>query len=478
MQFVVLFGPQAGAHVTLHSGEYVVGSGEDDDVVVMGRGVTDAHFRFEIDDAAGRLTIGACAKPVFAEGARELSENDEIELPQKFWLGDVVVGIGALDTRWEEPKFSQSPHAATAINQSMPSSAHRQEHQETGTGASPSVAVIDGDGPDSQFSDHDAGLDDVPETAQPTDRLSGKRKSSRSAIVIPIVVTTIAVIGGLLTVFLAGDDQSTAMAVDGRTQVAAEQQEKLQEIDGLFAGISDVSDLKVEMVNGVPTVVGFAPSRQTVDMITNAVYGIDPGARIAVIADSDLEQHAKSVLSGRDAGVDTVEDGIVYLKGVVSDPGAKEQLIAFVQEEVVDAAAVDGGKIYEIRELVEQFGDQLKQQGISRISLRSLRDEIIISGHLDWQKLGTWENLLAEWNNEYGLKYRAAQPVILDGDDMPFELVAAVGGDNGFLFLSGQNKVHVGGEVAPGFTLKSVTDGAVVLERNGSEYMIDIRETE
>ena len=73
---------------------------------------------------------------------------------------------------------------------------------------------------------------------------------------------------------------------------------------------------------------------------------------------------------------------------------------------------------------------------------------------------------------------RYAQPVVLDGGNVPFELIAAVGGDNGFLLLSGQQKVHVGGEVAPGFTLRSVSDGALVLQRKDSEYMIDIRETE
>tara|TARA_B100000674_G_scaffold492985_2_gene514225 strand:- start:9065 stop:10498 length:1434 start_codon:yes stop_codon:yes gene_type:complete len=477
VQFVVLFGPQAGAHVTLHSGDYVVGCGEEDDVVVMGRGVANAHFRFAIDEAAGRLKVLKCEKTVFSEGAHALSENDEIALPQKFWIGDVVIGIGGLETRWDEPKFEESPHAvdrSVVSDDANKPSDNGAEALEGGAGDKTSLLGQGGltDDATGATGEADAATDEAVAISDD----GRKRKSSRSVMLIPIVVTTVAVIGGLLMVFIAGDDESIATPAPGQVMVPG--QEEFSEITTLLAGISEVSDLKATLIDGIPHVAGYAPTTQTVEMISTAVYGIAPEARIDVIADSELEKRAASVLSGRGVKVDKVEDGVVYVSSVVSDPGAKEQLVAFVQEEVVGAAGVDAEKIYEIRELIDVFGDQLKRQGISQISLRNLRDEIIVSGRLEWSKLNDWEDLLAQWTDEYGLNFRDARPVVLDGDNMPFELVAAVGGDNGFLLLSGQEKVHIGGEVAPGFTLKSVTDGALVLQRHDSEYMIDIRETE
>lgn len=472
MQFVVLFGPQAGANVTLYSGGYTIGCGEDDDVVVMGRGVVDAHFRFEIDETTGRLTVGECAKTVFSEGANALLEGDEIRLSQKFWIGNVVIGIGDLETRWDEPKFEDSPYA---VDPSIGAADLGQASLRRATSQEPA---------DDPSSHNALNLDtDLSNAAGPvsgeisdTNPLGQKRKSSRSAILIPIIVTTVAVLGGLGIVLVAGNDESPAMTDQGQILVSG--QEEFAEIKALLAGISGVSDVKATLIDGVPHVVGFAPTTQTIDMISTAILGIAPDAKISVIADSELEKRAVSVLSGRDVKVSKVEDGIVYVRSVVSDPGAKEQLVAFVKEELAGAAGVNAKEIYDIRELIDVFGDQLRRHGISRVSLRSLRDEVIVSGRIQWSQLDALEDLMSGWKNEYGLTFREANPVVLDGNNVPFDLVAAVGGDNGFVLLSGQKKVHVGGEVATGFTLKSVADGALVIARNGSDYMIDIRETE
>lgn len=481
MQFVVLFGPQAGAHVTLYSGSYVVGSGEDEDVVVMGRGVAEAHFRFELDAETGQLTVGACSSDVFAEGARSLAPGDQINLPQKFWLSDVVIGIGDLETRWDEPQFAQSPHAANAkMSQTVSSSAEgdqvissapkNADNKDSVTGSSRHVVAHDGD--DAANADSFASV--VGE--HPRAEASSPTRTWKPGFVIPISIVAVAVIIGLLTVLFVDDEQTSVMPGPSAGVVEAEKQ--FGEIEGLLTGIADVSDVKASLVNGEVNVTGYAPTPQTIKMISDAVLSVAPDAQINVIADSDLEQKAASILARRDAKVNKVEDGVVYVEGVVSDPGAREQLVAFAQEELTDAAAIDAEKVYEIRELIDVFGDQLKQQGLSRISLRSLRDEIIVSGRLRWAQLGAWESLLSKWTAEYGLKFRDASPLVLDGDDMPFELVAAVGGENGFLFLSGQNKVHVGGEVAPGYILKSVADGALVITHAARDYMIDIREAE
>ena len=477
VQFVVLFGPQAGAHVTLHTGEYVVGCGEEDDVVVMGRGVANAHFRFVINEAEGRLKVLKCEKNVFAEGANQLSEDDEIVLPHKFWIGDVVIGIGRLETRWDEPKFEESPHA---LDRTVVST---NANKPAGDGLTVSE---EGDGAETLSdqgvrTDDAVGVSDAAESPidENSDRPGGggrKRKSSRSAMLIPIVVATVAIAASLLMVFVVGDGDNAATPDSGQIMVSG--QKEFAEITTLLAGISEVSDVKATLIDGVTHVVGYAPTKQTADMISTAVYSIAPGAQVSVMADSEIEKRAASVLSRRGVNIDKVEDGVVYVSSVVSDPGAKEQLVAFVQEEVFGAAGVNAEKIYEIRELIDVFGDQLKHRGISQISLRNLRDEIIVSGRLEWSKLNEWEGLSLQWHEEYGVNFRYAQPVVLDGGNVPFELIAAVGGDNGFLLLSGQQKVHVGGEVAPGFTLRSVSDGALVLQRKDSEYMIDIRETE
>ena len=476
VQFVVLFGPQAGAHVTLHSGEYVVGCGEEDDVVVMGRGVANAHFRFAIDEAEGLLKVLRCEKNVYAEAAHALSEHDEIVLPQKFWVGDVVIGIGRLETRWEEPKFEESPHALDRSVGAGSAAKPQGEGLKASEGGAGAKTLSD----QGILTDDAVGSTDALGTARGengADPAEGRKRKSSPAMLIPIVVATVAIVGVLLMVFVVGDDENVAAMPDSGQMMDSGQQE-FAEITTLLAGISEVSDVKATLIDGVTHVVGYAPTTQTADMISTAVYSIAPDAHVSVIADTEIEKRAASVVSRRGATIDKVEDGVVYVSGVVSDPGAKEQLVAFVQEEVFGAAGVNAEKIYEIRELIDVFGDQLKHQGIFQISLRNLRDEIIVSGHLKWSKLNVWEDLLVRWHDEYGVSFRYAQPVVLDGDNMPFELIAAVGGDNGFLLLSGQQKVHLGGEVAPGLTLKSVSDGALVLQRKDSEYMIDIRETE
>ncbi|MEM9618001.1 MAG: type III secretion system inner membrane ring subunit SctD [Pseudomonadota bacterium] len=99
IQLRVISGLQRGAGMDLQHGRYLVGSGENCDVVLTDDYVAEAHLVIEVTD--GALKVEACDGPV-AVGDKLLQPGEETlaDAPLAISLGQTGLGVGDPETDW------------------------------------------------------------------------------------------------------------------------------------------------------------------------------------------------------------------------------------------------------------------------------------------------------------------------------------------------------------------------------------------
>jgi type III secretion system YscD/HrpQ family protein len=428
----VLYGPQAGSRLTLSPGVYLLGTGDDCEVMLSGPRMRESHASLNFNGEA--LQISPSEGDVCDIHGTPLDEAAVLTLGMPFELGGVWLTIDSTNSPWPE---AEAIAAMAGLAQPTPSA--------------------EGDPP------VDASIDSAAPVAPP---------SSRSPLAVRIAMATIAFIGiatlGLSTWFL--HDELAANRAPARAAEAAQADDQGASLRALLARIAP--DMRIDlrrMNSGGLELVGYAPDQASRDRVIDQVRKVGGVENVQIYADSELLASVQKIVASRNhpqrmvVSVSSLKNGRADITGAVANANMRDALIEAIRNEVPGVHEVTGS-LRSIEDLASVFEERLISSGLSgKLQVLDRQPEFVVRGRLVDADIDKWERVILSFHEEFAaiLPIRATLTTLQRKP--PIEVQMIVGGTMPFIVTENGQKVGRGGD-AGGHVLSIVRDNEVVFD--------------
>jgi type III secretion system YscD/HrpQ family protein len=424
----VLYGPQAGSRLTLSPGIYLLGTGDECEIMLSGPRIRETHASLDFNGEI--LAISPSEGDVCDIHGTPLEQAATLTLGMPFELGGVWLAIDATDAPWPE---AETIAAMAGLAQASPA-----------TQASP------------------AGDTNLP--AQPP--------SSGSPILVRIALAAIALIGittlGLSAWFLytGRDTEARPMRAADSLQ-PADQAVPLKELlarvaPGMRMDIRRRSDGGIELV-------GYAPDQVRRDLILDHIKKLGGTTVVQIYADSELLESARKVVAARNnpqrmvVSVSGVKNGRADMAGAVASANMRDGLVDAIRSEVPGILEVTGN-LRSSEDLASIFEERMISSGLSgKIQILDRQPEFIIRARLTETDVERWEGLMRDFYGEFAAILPIRATITSLQRKPPVDVRMIVGGAMPFIVTDGGQKVGRGGD-AGGHVLSIVRDNEVIFE--------------
>lgn len=428
----VLYGPQAGSRLSLSPGVYLLGTGDDCEVMLSGPRVRENHASLDFNGET--LQISASDGEVCDIHGSPLEQAHVLTLGMPVELGGVWLTIDATDSPWPEAE------AIAAMAGLAPSAASTEIHP-------PAAAALDTPGP-----------------ANP--------RSPRSPLAVRIALATIAFIGmatlGLSAWFLHGElAAAPAPSEAAATPPANDRDAPLR---ALLARIAP--DLRMDlrrMSDGGLELVGYAPDQPSRDRIVDQVRKLGGADNVQIYADSELLASARKVVASRNhprrmmVSIASMKNGRADITGAVASAPMRDVLVDAIRNEVPGVLEVTGS-VRSSEDLASVLEERLISSGLSgKLQVLDRQPEFVVRGRLVDADIEKWERVMLDFHEEFAgiLPIRATLTTVQRKP--PVEVQMIVGGAMPFIVTDSGQKVGRGGD-AGGHVLSIVRDNEVVFD--------------
>jgi type III secretion protein D len=304
--FRLLSGLNADAGMELAPGDWILGSGDDSDLILSDAGIEPRHALLRVD-AGGGLTLVPLDGPVTLDG-RPLSDAGAAVPPLTvFSLGGVLAAHGPCDSPWPELETSFSPplREENGGEEAAPGSGDGAEK------AAPPASLPE---PHSEpYSEKGAPLPanaplPVPEAEKKAPPPFGKKRLIRAARVLLLLV----LFGGVLIGYPAFENSGKR----------AERLERDLRTHG-FAGLTVAGD----GAKGI-RISGTVATNARLDDLTRYVAGLDLRPELAVVSLEDVVAALRAGAGRADAAVGFFRsDALLRIRGYARDRQALDTLV-------------------------------------------------------------------------------------------------------------------------------------------------------
>ena len=430
----VLVGHQAGSSLSLGIGDYSLGTSDECEIILMGSRLEAIHAKLSFD--GDQITVKPVEGKVCDAQGNEIMDTFPLTLGMPFDLGGVWVSVDSVDARWPDP--------ADVLPTPVPPSPVDQ-------------TVTEGE-VQTQGADN------------PASRLRNRAK-------ITLIVSAV----GLFLIVLAGISLAAWMIEQqARPEVVAtvskpvlptipvNQQKVLQIIQNL--DLASSVEMKISEKGSI-SVSGYLPDGNTKKRLIQALDNISPSPKTELYVDGELLEAAKKILVDKldparaNLKADSVTNGVLKVSGAVLTQTAKESAYELVKSEVPGVRQIDG-MILQTDDLPQQFQEKIISAGlVKKLQVVSRQPEFVLRGTMNEEELRNWENVLTEFNEDYGkiLPIRATIRVVQKKS--PFNVQIVVGGNMPFVITENGQRVTRGGDIN-GHTLVTVKDTEVIFDGN------------
>ncbi|MCB1809664.1 MAG: type III secretion system inner membrane ring subunit SctD [Candidatus Competibacteraceae bacterium] len=357
----LLSGPQLGAEIPLDDGEYLIGSSDDCDIVLLDGSVAARHVL--LNKSAGKINISAQDQAVLI-GAQTLASGESADLPAGtvIGLGTTYLGLGPPDTDWLNLPLPRRP------------------------------ASIE------QTGDEAAAADPVtPESGQePTPRQSTAVSMDKSARhIAPWIVAGTVII---LTFFMAffRYDISAWLRADPRVNVVIPSP-SLDNAKTILAKVGMKGIEVSEDARGDIVLRGYSDTEAAKQRLLSALKKADIPIISHIWAADTLQRALQDTLNRLGAGqlqLDYLGQGAIRLHGFFDADIAKEELIAILRQDIPAISRIDA----EIRTLGDSVADlrrRVRDVGLGDL-IEVVADEknIFATGELDSEQSPLWQTVM------------------------------------------------------------------------------------
>lgn len=428
----VLYGPQAGSRLTLSPGVYLLGTGDDCEVMLSGPRMRESHASLDFNGET--LQISPSDGEVCDIHGTPLDDDSVLTLGMPFELGGVWLAIDSTDAPWPE---AEAIAAMAGLAQPAP----------------PTEV-------------------DPPAAASFESAAAAAPLSARSPPAVRIALATIVFIGmatlGLSAWFL--HDELAANPAPARAAEAAQADDQEAPLRALLARIAP--DLRMDlrrMSRGGIELVGYAPDPASRDRIVDQVRKLGGVENMQIYADNELLASVQKVVASRNhpqrmmVSVASVKNGRADITGAVANANMRESLIEAIRNEVPGVLEVTGS-LRSSEDLASVFEERLISSGLSgKLQVLDRQPEFVVRGRLVDADVDKWERIILGFHEEFAsiLPIRATLTTVQRKP--PVEVQMIVGGAMPFIVTDSGQKVGRGGD-AGGHVLSIVRDNEVVFD--------------
>lgn len=466
----VMSGPQAGAEIPLADGEYVIGSDDDCDLVLLDETVAARHLRVTI--AASGAEVAACDAPV-ALGERTLAPGEpaDIGAGAVFGLASTCVAIGPVGVVW------------TALP--MPDRRRRKRTPEPAPTANAvtddgEASVADSDAPDSNAVS--LALGDQLINAERDRRGNGKgsgpgrRTAALWAVGGFLLALALFELPDMLSAWTAAPAPQTPPdnADQQRSQVAALL--KKLNLKGLQLG---------SLPGGGLALSGYVQTVADKDRLNAALRQSGIAVRNDVWADEWIKSSVQETVQrfgGEALSVDYLGKGALRIAGFLRSGVSQQQLEAVVRNDIPGISSIEV-KLHTMDQALQDLRKGLQEAGLEgMVKLTASDTTINATGTLDQPLLQAWWQVAHAFAKDYGTVPRLQSEV--KGATQraePFTLgnVRVIGIVMGpehqpMAMLDNGNLVGVGDQVGANAVVKEIDFDKVLITEGTRTYTFNV----
>jgi type III secretion system YscD/HrpQ family protein len=434
----ILTGMHRGAELPLSSAVYVLGSGDQCDIILNDPDVEEQHCRLEISGESITLTWMEGGKGL-VDGEYSGDKRGALKLFQAVTLGDVNFAIGPAEVQWPAVKTF---------------SFNEEDHQKEQTKATLLV------------------------------RSKRKKKKERGKL-IAIVFLLVCLLGAIIFTVT----YKAVRKLHNKRPLVAEVM-RAQNTDKVQALIKSMDDSNLSFdipEDGIPRLSGMVATNDEKVQLISAVRMLFPRSLITLKSAEALEQIIKNsfdIVGYHEIKikVDVKDKGEVHLSGMVRNREEWLKTLTGIKNDFSRLVLHDD--TFSFQKMHDELEKLLGDNNLAYLSFSLTGDVIEIQGPNDPEEQRRAETVIAEFMKKFGDQIkvrmvRGERPVLnADGcsggltDPLPFEIVGINGGGIKYLVVKDRGKFFLGSYLPGDIQLMDITDDALKVSYKGCLYNI------
>lgn len=287
MRLRVLSGLQRGAEMALHAGHYLIGGGEDCDIVLTDDLVADAHLLIDVSDDALKIEARGGAVAV---GETLLQPGEEMlaETPFAISLGQSGFGVGAPETDWSQLSLPDLAAVMAAAEKADTEESGPDENQieqgvkdvegvtdDDATGADDLASAMqaqeeteppvdndideNADAENAETADADESVDAVEDDIEPAASFLARLKKQKQAVALAASLTIVLMGTTAIITHKPGDEGARSLSAAAAETVQADNHDNIRVLLN-DAGVTEV-DLRFDQ-EGVYRLSGYVADKE------------------------------------------------------------------------------------------------------------------------------------------------------------------------------------------------------------------------
>ncbi len=432
----VLYGPQAGSRLSISPGKYLLGTGDECEIILAGPRMRETHANLEFD---GEIpSIAPVEGSVFDAQGNEISDILALRLGMPVELGGVWITIDLLDSEWPD---AEDIAAIAGLS-------------------SPPPPQIEPASPPS-----------MPTAARlaPQSVLINKVSLALRSTYVPFVAVALLVIASLVTTALLLRDKSAPQTSKAVAE-NSDSSEKTRDLRDFLARVAPKNDFSItSSADGKLQITGYVRDPASRKTILEAIRKNGGSYSVKIYVDSELFDACRKVVEQQadphkiKVVILSVANGHALVAGAIGNLTIRESLFERIRSEVPGIQSISGSLLAP-EDLSAVLQERINASNFgTKLQIVERQPEFIVRGRLLEQDIPKWESLLTAFGSEYAsvLPIRATVSVVRRNP--PIEVQMVLGGTTPFVVTTDGIRIGKGGD-SNGYVLSTVGDQEVVFE--------------
>ncbi len=465
----VLAGIHAGGEFPLRDGAYIIGSGNDCDIVLSDDGVADIHARLVVQE--GNFTLEVKSRPLYVDGKATRADAVSLHVLHVVTLGMAFFTIGEASTRWDTIVLPRLDRSASSDSDTDADDRIDQEDMKHTDGASlppPPFSGVDPSSPGAGKAPFESGQTASMMATDPAgnDRHRPDRHRHMYRVSIGVALCAAFLIAWPMyqIFFSVPKEMPPALSLSDRVK---------HTIAGLGSGYEAVVLSPSGHSDGRLTLSGYVRDRKHYRRLVEALAGAGENRNLHMrvnVGTSMAEWIADDLISRRfHIKVKDLGHGKFEISGIVDDPAALQDALSQIRQQMPEVKDIEE-HIISTQHIVDVVKDELRHQGVrGDLSISGTQARIEAAGFLDEKDFSLWRKVVGALRHMYGSALEIRDKVEnVPGLNLPIRSV--VRGPHSFVVLTGKGYFSEGMQLPNGFRLDTISQDYLLLSRDGRTY--------
>lgn len=453
----IFSGPHIGAEILLMPGEYVIGAGDDCDIVLQDSTIDLKHALLTVNENAVNI-IPLDNKPLLIAGRLSGPKNDNsVEHFSVITIGTTHLAVGDEQGDWSKiriPKISDKSfrQADDITDKSHDNLSHKI------------LSFISNCALDTRYFFRSFRKRFV--------RVMDHVKNSQKIEFFTKTKNIIGLSVGFvlcLVVFSALHLRNGANGIEKRNAIYGA---KMIATSSAVLGFSDVHAKPLDEANIL--VSGYVDDEDQLSRLINESPSLDDvHIDYDIYVGKHLSEKAGKILKQLDiSDVDVLYQpkGMLMLSGYHANEEQWEQTKDMLEHDIPGVLSIDTDLVKNIKTRESNLRDRLNNQNLSnKISLDIEGSNILVSGILANDEIHKLKKIIDKFRNDYG-KYPKIKLDLIDSQTaLNVDIKSVRVGDISYIVTSEGDRYLAGSFLPNGFTIKSITPENIVMKKNKIE---------